>query len=182
MLELARKTRWRRALLLGAALSASGCALVSRFGPQDNPTALPHTPPEWVPIDCWLGTEDVVPHHAGKAGGSMFGTLTLATGIFKWRVNYARLSGPATLAGFYGPAARGRNGPLAIELPPQSQGVQHGTGLDAGYELTGTSTLTQAQVADLMAGLWYVSVSTRAWPAGEVRGQLKRSTAGVHGG
>jgi CHRD domain len=182
MLQLLRKTFRRRSILLGGALAASGCALVSGIGSPDGTAAVPRDPPEWVPIDCWLGTEDVVPRHAGNAGGSMFGTLTLATGVFKWRVNYARLSGPATLAGFYGPAARGSNGPLAIQLPPHSQGVQHGAGPDAGYELTGTSTLTQAQVADLMAGLWYVSVSTQAWPAGEVRGQLKRSTAGVHGG
>jgi hypothetical protein len=182
MLEPARKTFRRRSLLLGATLAASGCAMVSGIGLPDETAALPRDPPEWVPIDCWLGTEDVVPRHAGNAGGSMFGTLTLATGAFAWRVNYARLSGPATLAGFYGPAAKGSNGPLAIQLPPHSQGVQHNPGSDAGYELTGRSTLTQAQVADLMAGLWYVSVSTAAWPAGEVRGQLKLSTAGVHGG
>lgn len=157
--------------------------MFSRFGSSDPATdSQPKEPPTWFMADCWLGTEDVVPPHAGNAGGSMFGTLTLATGEFTWRVNYARLSGPATLAGFYGPAAKGNNGPLAIQLPPHSQAVQHNPGADAGYELTGTSTLTQAQAADLMAGLWYVSASTRAWPAGEVRGQMKRSTAGVHGG
>lgn len=177
-----RKTFRRRLLLLGAALAVSGCERVPRFGSSGSTATSPRNPPEWVPIDCWLGTEDVVPRHTGNAGGSMFGTLTLATGAFEWRVNYARLSGPATLAGFYGPAAKGSNGPLAIQLPPHSQAVQHNTGADAGYELTGRSALTQAQVADLMAGLWYVGVSTRAWPAGEVRGQLKLSTAGVHGG
>lgn len=111
----------------------------------------------------------------------MSGTLTLNTGDFRWRLNYARLSGPATLAAFYGPAAQGGNGPLAIQLPPHSQAVQHNPGPDAGYELTGHSTLTPAQVAEVRAGLWYVSVSTRAWPAGEVRGQLRRSTFGAHG-
>lgn len=183
MLEPVRKALRRRFILFGAALAASGCALASRFGPQDPPAnSQPKEPPTWFMADCSLGTEDVVPPHAGKGGGSMFGTLTLATGRFTWRVNYARLSGPATLAGFYGPAAKGSNGPLVVRLPPHSEGVQHNTGPDAGYELTGTSTLTQAQMDDLMAGLWYVSVSTRDWPAGEVRGQMKRSTAGVHGG
>lgn len=175
-------TRRRKLLLLGAALAASGCALVSRFKPSEPARASqPSEPPTWFMADCWLGTEEVVPPHAGNAGGSMAGTLTLATGEFRWRVNYARLSGPATLAGFYGPAAKGSNGPLAIRLPSHSEAVQHNTGADAGYELSGTSTLTQAQMADLVAGLWYVGVSTRAWPAGEVRGQLKRSTSGVHG-
>ncbi|RQO62728.1 hypothetical protein DBV14_04175 [Variovorax sp. KBW07] len=188
MLELVRNTLRRRTLLLGTALAglaATGCALVSRFGPQEPaPSSQPKEPPTWFMADCWLGTEEVVPplaRKSSKGGGSMFGTLTLATGRFEWRVNYARLSGPATFAGFYGPAAKGSNGPLAIQLPPHSQAEQRDPGGD-GYELTGTSTLTQAQMADLMAGLWYVSVSTQAWPAGEVRGQLKKSTAGVHGG
>jgi hypothetical protein len=167
-----------------AGLAATGCALVSRFGSQEPaPSAQPKEPPTWFMADCWLGTEEVVPPlpgKDGKGGGSMFGTLTLATGRFQWRVNYARLSGPATLAGFYGPAAKGSNGPLVVQLPPHSQAEQRDPGGN-GYELTGTSTLTQAQMADLMAGLLYVSVSTRAWPAGEVRGQMKRSTSGVHG-
>ena len=60
-------------------------------------------------------------------------------------------------------------------------GMQHTPGPGAGFELTGRSRLTPAQMADLMAGLWYVGISTRAWPAGEVRGQIRRSTSGVHG-
>lgn len=182
MTESAPKSLWRRCLLAGAALAAGGCAVFSRFESSER-VVEPQSkePPTWFMADCSLLAGEVVPPHPGNAGGSMFGTLTLATGDFVWRVNYARLSGPATLVGFFGPAARGSNGPLAIRLPPHSQAEQHNTGPDAGYELTGRSTLTQAQMADLMAGLWYVSVSTRAWPAGEVRGQIKRSTAGVHG-
>ncbi|WP_198087108.1 CHRD domain-containing protein [Variovorax sp. E3] len=185
MPELVRQTLRRRSLLLGStltALAASGCALASRFeAPAPATDSQPPTPPTWFMVDGSLETRDVVPPHAGKGGGSMFGTLTLATGAFTWRVTYARLSGPATLAGFYGPAARGSNGPLAIRLPPHTQAVQLNPGSD-GYELTGTSMLTPAQMADLMAGLWYVGISTRAWPEGEVRAQMTRSTAGVHGG
>ncbi|QOF76859.1 CHRD domain-containing protein [Variovorax sp. 38R] len=184
MPDPARQTLRRRIVLFGATLAATGCALVSRFGPQEPATSSqPKEQPTWFMADCWLGTEEVVPplpKKSSKGGGSMFGTLTLATGSFQWRVNYARLSGPATSAGFHGPAAKGSNGPLVIQLPPHSQAERRDPEGD-GYELTGTSTLTPAQMADLMAGLWYVSVSTQAWPAGEVRGQMKHSTAGVHG-
>jgi hypothetical protein len=38
--------------------------------------------------------------------------------------------------------------------------------------IKGTATLTDAQVADLMAGKYYVNVHTAANPAGEIRGQL----------
>ncbi|RYY65733.1 MAG: CHRD domain-containing protein [Comamonadaceae bacterium] len=172
----------RRLLLLVSALAAAGCSRFFRSGSSDAAAPAPRKdPPDWFMVECSLLPEEVVPRRVGNAGGSMAGTLALTTGQFTWRVNYARLSGPATLAGFYGPAGRGSNGPLAIQLPPHSQAVQHNTGPEAGYELTGSSTLTRAQMAELMAGLWYVSVSTRAWPAGEVRGQMLRSTSGVHG-
>lgn len=184
-----RKTLRRRIVLFGAALAtlvAAGCSRVPRFG-MSAPATEPQSkePPTWFVADCWLGTGDVVPRNPGPrgdAGGSAFGTLTLANGLFEWRVNYARLSGPATRAGFYGPAAKGSNGPLVVELPPHSQAEQRGEGASAGYELIGKSYLTPAQMADLMAGLLYVSVSTQAWPGGEVRGQLQRSTFGTHGG
>ncbi|PBI88709.1 CHRD domain protein [Variovorax boronicumulans] len=186
MPDPARPTLRRRIALFGAALAAlaaAGCSRVPRFGMSAPVTEPPSKePPTWFVADCWLGTEDVVPPHKGKAGGSAAGTLTLATGLFEWRVNAARLSGPATVVGFYGPAATGSNGPLAIQLPLPSEGEPRNDGTGAGYERTGTSRLTPAQMADLMAGLWYVSVSTQAWPGGEVRGQLKRSTWGVHGG
>ncbi|RZL64517.1 MAG: CHRD domain-containing protein [Variovorax sp.] len=172
----------RRIFLVGAALAAAGCAMRSRFrSPEPSANTTPKGPPTWFMADASLLPQEVVPPHTGTAGGSMSGTLTLATGDFRWRVNYARLSGPATLVGFYGPAAKGRNGPLAIQLPPHSQAEQHNTGPDAGYELIGHSTLTPAQMNDLMAGLWYVGISTHARPAGELRGQIQRSTAGVHG-
>jgi hypothetical protein len=36
----------------------------------------------------------------------------------------------------------------------------------------GSATLTDAQAADLMAGLWYVNNHTEAYKGGELRGQL----------
>ena len=38
--------------------------------------------------------------------------------------------------------------------------------------LSGTATLTDAQIADLNAGKWYVNVHTAANKGGEIRGQL----------
>jgi CHRD domain-containing protein len=35
--------------------------------------------------------------------------------------------------------------------------------------------LSDAQVADLMAGMYYVNIHTDAYPAGEIRGQLVKS-------
>jgi hypothetical protein len=38
--------------------------------------------------------------------------------------------------------------------------------------IKGTVTLTDAQMADVMAGKWYANVHTAANPAGEIRGQM----------
>ena len=39
--------------------------------------------------------------------------------------------------------------------------------------ISGSATLTDAQVADLKAGKWYVNLHTAASPGGEIRGQVK---------
>ncbi len=39
--------------------------------------------------------------------------------------------------------------------------------------ITGSATLTDAQIADLEAGKWYVNLHTAAHPAGEIRGQVR---------
>ena len=39
-------------------------------------------------------------------------------------------------------------------------------------KIHGTATLTDAQVSDLNAGLWYFNIHTAAHPGGEIRGQM----------
>ena len=41
--------------------------------------------------------------------------------------------------------------------------------------MQGSATLTDGQMADLMAGKWYANVHTAANPAGEIRGQMVRA-------
>ncbi len=41
--------------------------------------------------------------------------------------------------------------------------------------VSGTATLTDAQIKDLESGQWYVNVHTAANPGGEIRGQVLRS-------
>lgn len=42
----------------------------------------------------------------------------------------------------------------------------------AARRFEGQATLTDAQAADMMAGLWYVNIHTTRYPGGEIRGQL----------
>jgi hypothetical protein len=72
------------------------------------------------------------------------------------------LSGAATAAHFHGPADPGKNAGVAVPITPNTS------------PLEGSTTLTDAQAADLQAGRWYVNVHTAANPGGEIRGQLTK--------
>jgi hypothetical protein len=78
-----------------------------------------------------------------------------------YTVTFSKLSGPATAAHFHGPAAAGAN--AGVVLPLQAPIVS---------PVHGTATLTDAQIAELKAGMWYINVHTAANPAGEIRGQV----------
>ena len=45
---------------------------------------------------------------------------------------------------------------------------------DPASPITGSAQLTDAQIADLKNGKWYFNVHTKATPAGEIRGQVRR--------
>ena len=63
---------------------------------------------------------------------------------------------------FHAPGLEGQEAP-AVMLWPGPFGPT--------YE--GRATLTANQAVDLLDGRWYVVVSTTAYPAGELRGQLR---------
>ena len=67
-----------------------------------------------------------------------------------------------TAGHFHGPAPAGANAGVVLPF----------TGSMAS-PIEGSATLTQAQVDQLKAGLWYVNLHTAAHPGGELRGQVK---------
>jgi hypothetical protein len=102
-----------------------------------------------------------VPANASTGGGTLEASLDKATGMFSWTVNYEGLTGPAKAGHFHGPAAAGANAGVALPF----------TG-SVDSPIKGSATLTEAQMADLMAGKWYVNLHTTANPGGELRGQV----------
>jgi len=133
--------------------------------------------PDFMFFEAWIDAKYVVPPVKASAGGSMRATLYTATGVLEWRVTLARMTGPETQAAFHGPATEHENAPALIVLPPFVMEEDRGA-----RELQGRSTLTPAQIEDLIAERWYVSASTAAHPEGELRGQIKTYRGGVHGG
>ena len=71
----------------------------------------------------------------------------------------ARLCG----ACFHGPALACANAGVAVPLKDPASGSKD------------TVALTDAQIADLEAGKWYVNVHTAANPGGEIRGQVTQT-------
>lgn len=103
-----------------------------------------------------------VPPHAVAGTGKVTATLDTATKAFTYKVTYAGLTGPATMAHFHGPAAPGANAPPVVPVPMSS----------LANPMSGTATLDDGQIADLKAGKWYFNIHTAANPGGELRGQL----------
>ena len=113
-----------------------------------------------VSFKAALSGAQEVPANMEKGTGTVDATLDTATKAFTYTVTYSGLSGPPTAAHFHGPALPGANaGPTIVLAMPASP-------------IKGTATLTDAQIADLEAGKWYVNVHSMAHPGGELRGQL----------
>ena len=101
-----------------------------------------------------------VPANDSAGTGSVMGMLDTDTKTFTYSATYSGLSGPAGAAHFHVAAAPGGNGPPVVPVA------------NAASPISGTATLTDAQIADLTAGKWYFNVHTAAHPGGEVRGWL----------
>lgn len=102
-----------------------------------------------------------VPAVSTAATGRIDAVLDKNTGLFRWKMAYSGLSGPATAAHYHGPAAIGKNAAPSLPIPTPTQNSSEGQ-----------ATLTAAQTEDLMAGRWYANVHTAAHPGGEIRGQI----------
>jgi hypothetical protein len=101
-----------------------------------------------------------VPPNATTGTGMAMATLDTATKMFDYTLTFSGLTGPATAAHFHGPAAPGANAGPTVPIASLTSPVK------------GSATLTDAQIADLKAGKWYVNVHTMAHPPGEIRGQV----------
>ena len=117
---------------------------------------------ETVNFTATMNGATEVPPKTTDGKGTATGSLDTTSKVLTYSVDYSGLTGTATAAHFHGPAAPGANAPVVLPFATPASPIK------------GTATLTDAQMADLMAGRWYANVHTAANPAGEIRGQLVR--------
>ena len=130
-----------------AALACSGSAAVA----------------ETIAYKATLNAQNQVPPNDTKGTGTAEITYDTATKTLTWTVSFSDLTGPATAAHFHGPAEAAKTAGVVIMI-----------GNNPTSPAKGTATLTDAQAADLAAGLWYVNVHTAAHRPGEIRGQVTK--------
>ena len=103
-----------------------------------------------------------VPANTTTGSGDATVTLDTAAKTITYSVTYSGLTAPAIMGHIHGPAPVGVNAPVVVPF----------TNLPS--PINGTATLTDAQIADLLAGKYYVNVHTPEHKGGEIRGQLTK--------
>lgn len=127
-------------------------------------TAGHSTQAKTVKFSAALNKGQEVPSPKGtKMGASGRFTATLTGTSLKWKLTFTHLTGAATAAHIHD-GVKGKAGPVLSPLcGPCTSGV------------TGTITLTSAQVTAIMNRKYYVNVHTAKNPGGEIRGQITRA-------
>lgn len=133
--------------LLAATLAVAGCGMMpmSKMSSATNQ----------------LSGAQEVPPQPGGGSGTVVTSLDRETRMLRWSVTYSGLSGPVLAGHFHGPASAGANAGVVVPF----------TGSMAS-PIQGSAMLTEAQMADLVAGKWYANLHTAAAPGGEIRGQV----------
>ena len=138
-------------LVATGALAFAGCAMT------DSSSGRPMMMSTSMNVP--LSARNEVPPNASTATGAA--RLDLDGSVLKWTVTYSGVSGPVTAGHIHGPAPAGANAGVVIPFSGTASPI------------TGSATLSAAQLADLKAGLYYVNLHTAANPGGEIRGQIK---------
>lgn len=118
-----------------------------------------------------LSGEAQVPPVETEAMGMSDVTVDSEAMTVSWMVTYEGLSGEPVAAHFHGPATPEETAPPVIDI---TESLLEGADEDM---MEGTAELTEEQMADLQAGLYYINIHTEQHPDGEIRGQVVEGEA-----
>ena len=99
-----------------------------------------------------------LPPADSAATGTAEVTLDTKAKTVTWVYTHVGLSGDMTAAHIHGPATVTESAGPVIDTMSET--------------MTGTAPITDAQAAELTAGMYYFNVHTEKFPGGEIRGQL----------
>jgi hypothetical protein len=119
---------------------------------------------EQISFKAELSTDNEVPPVADSGKGTLSGTFDTASKVLTYTVVYSDLSGPVTAAHIHGPADASHNAPVSAPY----------TGAYAS-PMKDAVTLSDEQVADLMAARLYFNIHTAKNKPGEIRGQIVKA-------
>jgi hypothetical protein len=106
-----------------------------------------------------LNGDNMVPPTASSASGHVYATYDTQSRKLAWTGTYSGLSSKITRIAFHGPAG-----------PAATAGVAQRIRSLSG----GSTTLSDAEAAELIGGYWNITIHTRGHPEGEIRGQVVR--------
>jgi hypothetical protein len=141
-------------VLVAGALALGGCGMMDSMS---SSTPKPAMAPGEMSATL-SGAKEVPPNTSGGSGSAK---VNLSGNSLSWTITYSGTTGPVTAGHFHGPASAGANAGVVVPFAPP-----------LASPITGSATLTDAQVADLKAGKWYINLHTAANPGGELRGQV----------
>ncbi|MHB1204498.1 MAG: CHRD domain-containing protein [Rhodospirillaceae bacterium] len=120
---------------------------------------------EMTKLKATLTSAQEVPANDSKGKGTAEFTIDSTAKQISWKVTFDGLSGDAVAAHIHGPAEPGKNAGPMVNIGMLS-------GLKSPME--GKGPVTDAQIADILAGHSYVNVHTAANKGGEIRGQITK--------
>ena len=126
------------------------------------PLLVTATRAEVVKLQAELKGSNEVPPNTSSGSGKAEAAFDTDTKVLTYTVTYSGLTGPALGAHFHGPSDSGKNAGIALPFKSTQSPIQ------------GTTTITETQAADLLAGKWYANIHTAANPGGELRGQMAK--------
>jgi hypothetical protein len=99
-----------------------------------------------------------------SGSGTTTGTYNADNNTLQYNITWTGLTAQASAGHFHGPALAGENAGPIVTLTLNNTGTSGNA--------SGSTTLTDAQETDLLAGKWYVNIHTATNTGGEIRGQV----------
>jgi hypothetical protein len=127
-----------------------------------------------VMFQTFLSGANERPNPVTNSPATGSGTFALVGNQLTFNISYRNLTGNAFAAHIHGPADENGFADVMVDLGPHNGGAFGTSG-----NMSGTVTLTAAQLAAVVDGLTYVNIHTPAHGGGEIRGQIRPQTTAI---